>query len=294
VIRLRPDERPWDIVFAPCGPYLLGVFLQADQFRLWQVPSGEERLRIGFHTRVIAQSSPLEISADGNVVVIHYHAINFTDVWLHLEQGRTTPLEVTSLPIFPTGTALALSADGRWLVSLKHNMQLWNLATWPPNEVSRQPMRDGRLAVSPDGRRVAIGRGSEVSVCDPYNGKELARLTLSNFALSLAFSPDGRWLATMTVHPSRVTLWDAATGGQVRVFKAFRTRAESLQFSPDSRFLTAAADGTIRLWEVETGRERSAINWQIGRIRRVCFARDGMTAAALGEGEIVIWDLDDE
>src|SRR5262249_49946332 len=148
----------------------------------------------------------------------------------------------------------ALAARGRHLASVGQNLHLWSLSSWPPTELGRQPVRGNRLALSPDGRQAAVGHcysaNAQVLVVDPLGGQRLARLQLTNSLHRLAFSPDGRWLATMTGHPSRVTLWAARNWICVHTFKAFRTWGQTLEFSPDSRLLAAGAeDGSIRLWD---------------------------------------------
>jgi len=60
--------------------------------------------------------------------------------------------------------------------------------------------------------------------------------------------------------------------------------------------ISGSADGTVRVWEVETARELHAYRWWGGGtwVTGLALAPDGMTAAAASvDGTVVVWDLDD-
>jgi hypothetical protein len=48
----------------------------------------------------------------------------------------------------------------------------------------------------------------------------------------------------------------------------------------------------VRLWDIDSGRQRAAFDWGIGKVYAVAFAPDGMRAAAGGQQNIVVWDVD--
>ena len=57
---------------------------------------------------------------------------------------------------------------------------------------------------------------------------------------------------------------------------------------------TASFDETVRLWDMRCECEIRSFNWNIGKVRCVAFAPDGMTCAAGGStGQVVVWDVDD-
>src|SRR5438105_181392 len=70
--------------------------------------------------------------------------------------------------------------------------------------------------------------------------------------MSLAFSPDGKWIASASYLHFR--LWDATTG-QARSARTEHTRpVTTLAFSPDGKWLASAGrDGQLILWDGASG-----------------------------------------
>jgi hypothetical protein len=56
--------------------------------------------------------------------------------------------------------------------------------------------------------------------------------------------------------------------------------------------VTAGEDRLVKTWDAGSGKELAAFAWGVGRLRAVACAPDGLTAAAAGEGRVVVWDLD--
>ena len=85
---------------------------------------------------------------------------------------------------------------------------------------------------------------------DSASGKNLAKLKTPENVTALKFAPDGHLLAGGA--GNQVMIWDADSQQQSAVLPGHTDRISAVAFSPDGKFLaTAAADNTVRLWQVK-------------------------------------------
>jgi WD40 repeat protein len=117
--------------------------------------------------------------------------------------------------------------------------------------------------------------------------------------MSLAFSPDGRRLASGGFDGT-LALWDVSTRRLLwPAARAHRIAVQALAFSPDGQILASAAvgtadfDGSVRLWDTQSGRELPpALTGHSDPVRALVFSPDGkMLVCAAGE-RIVFWDAE--
>ena len=93
------------------------------------------------------------------------------------------------------------------------------------------------------------------SLCDELSPKWTFGHPVGTY--DAAFSPDGRQLATCTWN-SRIFLWDVLTGKRIQVLPGHDSQrhAVRLQFTADgTTLLSGGNDGTIRYWDVASGKE---------------------------------------
>jgi WD40 repeat protein len=109
---------------------------------------------------------------------------------------------------------------------------------------------------------------------------------------SVAFSPDGRYLASGG-SDKQVKVWNAATGQLVRTLGEHAKTVRCVAFSPDGRYLASASwDGTIKVWDFATHQPvYEPLVGDKGKVISVAFSHDSKRIASAGDdGFVRIWD----
>ncbi len=104
------------------------------------------------------------------------------------------------------------------------------------------------LAFAPDGSTLATtGSDQTLRLWDWRTATELCRCQgVADQWQDLAFSPNGKLLASASVTRRSVQLWDAASGRALRTLGEGSGHMATMAFSPDGKTLAAAARTTRR------------------------------------------------
>jgi WD40 repeat protein len=154
--------------------------------------------------------------------------------------------------------SLAISANGRWLVSGGNDGAiLWDLTAADPQASARHLGSElvRSVAVSEDGRYVATGTWEPdlaVHIWDLSRpDAEPRKLAFAGRLFDVRFSPDGRWLAAASWDLTAQLLDLVKPDARPFVLKGHTARVFSVDFSPDSQWLaTGGEDQGARLWSL--------------------------------------------
>jgi WD40 repeat protein len=210
---------------------------------------------------------------------------------------------------------VAFAADGKRLFTTSDDglVHVWDSTNGKPIEnLAGHQGIVGAIATGPQGMVVTGSADQKVVIWDSiprwtYAGQlgpkketplELAGSPFAARVLSLAFSPDGKWLATGGGEASRsgeLFLWDMATQTMVKDIKdAHSDTIMSIEFSRDGKYLvTGAADKFVKLWDAATGKLVKSFEGHTHHVLGVTIKADNSLIASAGaDNAIKVWNVE--
>jgi WD40 repeat protein len=183
------------------------------------------------------------------------------------------------------------------------SVQLWDSDSGSAiHEAWRYTGEMSCVAISPEEDVVACGPcgagRNRIEFRDTATGRVLGdQLPIRGAVQSLAYSPDGKMLATGSANGT-LQIWD--TVGDRRRGRIVRYSEEpsilpiaSLAFSPDQKLLAfGSEDRTVRLWDFNSMQLHCSPLWHDARVDAIAFSPDGKRLATASRGMAIrFWEI---
>ncbi len=204
--------------------------------------------------------------------------------------------------------AIAFSADGQTVATAGEDMAIH---TWSAESgLAIDVIRDNKspvaaLAYAPGGELISLTQDRSAVAWDLTFAWKLEKIIgspdgkspLIDRVESLAFSPDGQFLAIGGGEPSRggeIKLWDIRSDQFARDFANIHSDAVlSLEFSADGKFLASgAADKMARVIDLASGKVARSFEGHTHHVLGISWSLDGRTLATAGADSVVkTWNV---
>lgn len=267
-------------VFSPDRKILAGIFI--DKIYLWGTITGQQLTilevpNVRFRTIVF--------NSDGKTIgIIGYDRT--IRIW-----NVATGIETARLSRYVYGREnLVFSPDSNTLITGNSNdtVEFWNTESGEKiQEIDTMSVQC--IALSPDGKTLAVGGYDGLHLFDAMTGAYIAELGGHIRGVSrIAFSPDGSKIASSGAE--ELFIWDTKSRRRLLSIEG-HTHAWGMALSPDGSTLATSNREKIYFWDLNIGKIKALIfAGHHSTYSDLAFSHDGTTLAS-NDFRIVLWDL---
>jgi WD40 repeat protein len=310
------QERVTAVAYSPDGGTIFtGAWDRT--VRLWDAASGKERATLTVGTEAEEDRaqfrettvSHLTLSPDGKLLAV-VRADESVRFW-ELPAGKEArSLRGSCVAFSPDGRLIACGGRGDQAGDLNAGViRLYERATGRPvRELRGHKTPVAAVVFTPDGKTL-LSRGTVffgmrtgepgesetefLRAWDVATGEQRRTFPGAALVASLTLSPDGRTLATNADGGTTVVLLETATGGRRAELRGHTETIFRVAFASDGRTLASGSmDGTIRLWDLPSGKEVGRLEGHRGWVLDLAFSPDGRRLASASlDTTALVWDV---
>ncbi len=237
------------VAFSPDNQWLASGS-NSGEVKLWNMNGGRE-----IHTvpQTEGMIHSIAFSSDGKWLAAAGMGERIYLLDLATKQRRTLAGhtgEITGVAFVPNSSLIVSSSTDK-------TIRLWDLNTGDTAKTSVPLSAEvNAIAVNPEGTMLAAGTSDNkvalFSIANLKGGETRVLPGHTSEIFALAFSRDGRWLASGGMDQT-VKLWDPKAGAEVRTLTGASGETNGIDFSADSRWLISAhGNGSLIVWNCET------------------------------------------
>jgi WD40 repeat protein/serine/threonine protein kinase len=191
--------------------------------------------------------------------------------------------------------AAAFSPDGKLVTAIDTTgaiAHVWDAASGVQLAELRNDGSDfPTIAFSADGRWLATGGGDDVRVFDTSTWEQALTIAGPRI-INFSFDPTGPHLATGSARGD-AAIWDIPSGARVWHLRDSGEPVDAVAFSPSGKLVaTAARDGASQIWDARSGALQSQFNVLRSKVISIEFdATSTLVVAAGAGGAVVVADV---